>query len=367
MIDSGTTTPDTHLTDASITTGDAPADMFVPRGFVRRLDITDVLVAGGPHTDFPLLVSTTQAWLMHTTSGGDVAHLQGFDVWFSLDQAGTMRLSHESELYNPMTGGFVAWVKIPSLTASTALYIHYGDPAIATSQENVADVWSNNYRMVYHLDGGGDSTATTTAVGTAFVVQGRVAEGREFDGTQSINIGSPAGIDNVFAAGGTAEAWFNAQTFGGGSFGRIFDKSGTGGWSLFVDNVNQTNTLDFLHDSSGGSLLRGQWRVFANTITLNTWHHVAVTYNKASNANDPVIYIDGVVAGIVEEGAPGGTISSDADSALYTGNSPAGDRAFDGALDELRLSATIRTAGWIATQHANMVNPGAFLTFGSAL
>jgi hypothetical protein len=39
---------------------------------------------------------------------------------------------------------------------------------------------------------------------------------------------------------------------------------------------------------------------------------------------------------------------------------------FNGLLDELRISNTARSSGWIATEYNNQLNPGAFVNVGAA-
>ena len=131
----------------------------------RRIDITDAQVVGGPHADFPLLVSIAQPWLRGKAAGGCIAHASGFDIGFFADAAGTMRLAHEVEVYrsDANMGTLVAWVKVPSLSATSELFLRYGDPEITMSKENAAAVWSNGFSAVWHLSALGDSTANANA------------------------------------------------------------------------------------------------------------------------------------------------------------------------------------------------------------
>ena len=60
------------------------------------------------------------------------------------------------------------------------------------------------------------------------------------------------GIDDIFTGGGVLEAWFFADTFGGGGLGRLFDKNE---YALFIDNTNPmaANAVTFYHECSGGN------------------------------------------------------------------------------------------------------------------
>ena len=189
----------------------APATMKV----VRRVTIGTNKVTNGPHADFPMLVTAV------ITS----AHPMGFDIFFSSDQAGTQKLAHEIERYQ--ANALVAWVKVPSLTQATQIYLHYGDTTITTSQENKTAVWSASFAAVWHLQDVTDATNQNngTNSGTTAVAAGKIAGARSFNGAGNvITVGSDASIDDVFSGGGTAEAWFYATSWGQSGLGRIFDK-----------------------------------------------------------------------------------------------------------------------------------------------
>jgi len=50
----------------------------------------------------------------------------------------------------------------------------------------------------------------------------------------------------------------------------------------------------------------GIWNT-TNDISVNAWHHVAVTYSRSSTSNDPLIYIDGTSVAVTETVAPSGS------------------------------------------------------------
>jgi hypothetical protein len=368
--------------DAAI--ADGPPDSRPPDGpppvpiHTRRIDITDALVIGGPHTDFPLLVSITAPWLRPTSAGGDVASPSGFDLGFFADAAGTTRLAHEVEAYRSDAGNgngaLLAWVKVPSLAPTSELYLRYGDPAITASQESIPAVWSNGFAAVWHLGALGDSTANAnngTNGGTA-AIGGQIGEARNFDATNDfIAVGSGASIDDIFTGGGAIEAWFRASGFGEAQKGRILEKGDnstgeTSGWYLSVDNDNTTSAILFGHASTGGTRL-GAWNTPASSVTLNAWTHVAVVYDKSAAGNTPSIFINGAPLTLTSRSSPGGSMVSDAAHSARVGNRGAGDRTFNGRLDEVRLSRAARSPGWIATSYRNQLNPGAFYTVSDPL
>jgi hypothetical protein len=359
------------LPDAGVGSGSDASDGPKPGGpKVRQLDIDDTRVIGGPHAAFPLLVAITAPWLRTTASGGDVARTDGFDIWFSPDQAGNTKLPHELELYSPDAGTLIAWVRMPMLATDSVLYLHYGDPALSADPQNVPVVWSANFEAVFHLDAIADAAAKNTQLGSATsgAVTGAIDVAQLFDGADdNVDMGSATAIDDIFVDGGTVEAWFFAETFGEDVHGRIFDKGHTLGWSLWVNNNERAASLGFLHGTATATAGWGFWNTGTNSITLNAWHHVAVIYNKDSIANDAVFYIDGALATSVRIDTPSGSMLSDAANGLRAGNRAQLDRAFDGMLDELRLSSVVRSAGWIATGYQNQLQPATFVTVGPPL
>lgn len=362
-------------TDASMIDGmpdaaiDAMPDASPPSGFVRAIDLIDAQVSGGPHVDFPLLVGIqTQAWLRSATNGGDVARDDGFDIFFSSDQLGVTRLAFEVEAYDPVNGTLIAWVKVPALIAATIIYLHYGDSAITTSQEQVAQVWTAGYELVAHLEGGPDATGKNTLTGAGLLQANGIGLARDFDGDASnLGVGSQTAIDDVFLGGGSIEGWFFADTFGEGTLGRLFDKKATLGYALSVDNTNVSDGLTFFAGCTTGNLLAA-WAVASIPNATGAWHHVVVNYDSTTTANDPSFYVDGMLATSSQIDSCGGATVSDAAQELDIGNNgAAGTRGFDGRLDEMRASSVTRSADWILTQYRSHNDPTMFYTVGNPL
>jgi len=139
--------------------GDAAAAF--PNGYTYRrlITVTAAQVSGGPHTNFPVLVSTTLTDLKTTANGGKVTDAQGDDIIFTASD-GSTQLSHEVETYVASTGQLIAWVRVPSLAATSTIYIYYGNSAVTTFQGSVpGSVWDANFKGVWHLKEGTGVTA----------------------------------------------------------------------------------------------------------------------------------------------------------------------------------------------------------------
>ena len=123
------------------------------------IDANQVSGSGGSLPNFPVAVNLTDKDLRTVGNGGKVTDADGYDIIFrAYDSAtcggpSTCILDHEIERYDGLTGALVAWVRIPSLSQDndTVFTMHFGDPTIVTSQENVAGVWDPNSKAVWHL------------------------------------------------------------------------------------------------------------------------------------------------------------------------------------------------------------------------
>lgn len=168
-----------------------------------------------------------------------------------------------------------------------------------------------------------------------------------FDGNNDVlNSFDAAAFDDLFTGGGSLMAWIRPESYGEADFGRIFNKSltntGAGGWSWFLDGSGN-NRMRLIH---AHSTTFGDWVTPTNSIPLNAWRHVAVTYDKGAVGNDPIFYINGVAQTLTELAAPVGTATSDAPEPFTIGNLRPNDtiRAFFGRFADARVYDRILSA-----------------------
>jgi hypothetical protein len=370
---------------------------FQSFGYMKpiTIDRTKVGVTGTAPTtlsDFPLLINCADANLATTANGGHVTNANGYDIVFrSRDDAicggaGTApcQLDHEIEKYTATSGLLTAWVRLPSVNTNTAasdtiIWVYYGNPDVTSSMENKSGVWDHDtyYKLVTHMRDNPDTShvadstqnannGTKTGAGNpAVTTSGQISDAQTFNGTTSyINAGSAASIDNIFTSGGTAEAWIYPTGWGEGSYGRIYDKANTdtNGWAFYVNNIDVTGSLTFVHV---GSTNYSKWITAASTITLNSWNHVAVTFNKSNINNTPLVYINGQSKSLTKPQSATGSYATDASYSVYIGNNPGQTRTFAGRIDEAHLSTTTRSADWIITEYNNQSAPCSFYSSGS--
>jgi len=302
-----------------------------------KIDGDEVGGSSGYLTDFPVLVNLSGSWLQ-TAPDGNIAHPSGWDIIFrGLDDTtcnGTAPcdLDFEIETYDGSTGKLVAWVRVPQVYAGngdpandTVIYMYYGSACVTADPQNATGVWDSNYKGVWHL-----------------------AEkyGLDFDGANSY-------VDTGYKthhAQTTIEAWIYLEGWGEGwstyELGRVIDKRVSGDQTFVLYLYNDTTdagpdeNLRFERNFSGG--IAG-WATPDNSLALNNWYHIAVTYDDSDPVNEPAIYINGQPQSLTVLSTATGTANTNTDDYLI-GNRGAGDRNFDGIIDDLRIYSRILTS-----------------------
>jgi hypothetical protein len=184
-------------------------------------------------------------------------------------------------------------------------------------------------------------TGTIEIVGTGGIIEGNL-EGANvnvnldpvygnFNGsTSSINAGNPTMFDDIFNGAGSITAWVHPKGLGGGSSGRIFDKSK---WvlHLYTESNSVAKLRFFINEGDG------VWTTTNNVLPFNAWSHVAVVYDGSSTSNNPVIYINGVSVDVTEDDAPSAAIATEATSDLFIGNRSGADRGFNGYIMDAKI------------------------------
>jgi hypothetical protein len=145
-------------------------------------------------------------------------------------------------------------------------------------------------------------------------------------------------LADLSRTGVTVAGWIKPTSAGGGGKGRILHKTN---WMLYMGSAS---TVLFTADNWTTQFAQ---RTSTASITLNTWQHVAATWDGSQSGSAIHIYVNGVLAdGASVDGA--GTTVSDAAQALYLGNIPGSlTRGFDGTLDDVRVYNRVLTASEI--------------------
>jgi RHS repeat-associated protein len=321
-----------------------------------------------PNTDqinFPVLISGTYSYLATTANGGQVTNANGYDIIFTSDWAGTIPLPYERESYNPTTGAVIFWVQVPTLshTVDTVIYMFYGNSSVTTDQTNKTGVWDSHYKGVWHLPNGSTlSLADSTSNGNnatnngALAATGQFGGGMNTNGTTYATIGTPTSLANLAQGNATFSAWINTASGAGGRIIGKDDANGSKGWALVQNPSN--HKIEFVVVYGGTDLKITSSAALSNS----TWNYVTVTLVGNSSANGTAsIYLNGQF----DSTATGGTSGTGDDSSqtAYLANSTYGDQAgatLNGSADEFRVSNSIRSADWIATEYNNQHSPSSF-------
>jgi hypothetical protein len=231
---------------------------------------------------------------------------------------------------------FIVAIMLIFLFHSEALATNYCDSAVACWLFTDSDYSGGSGTTVDDLSpnsntgsfkGAGEPAWNTTNIN--FSTAGSLDNSVDFDGSNDvINAGSAASIDNVCNSGCTVIAFINIDSAGGGSAGRIFDKSNiSGGW---IFGTNATNTVFFQTQSNGP--VPQSWKVCAdNTLTAGAWTMLAATYTSSTKVSN--IYVNGSECSSYKTNQTGTlTPGDDSSNTLYIGNRSDSLRGFDGKM-----------------------------------
>ncbi len=337
--------------------------------YKRAITISHTNVAAA-QVNFPVEVSITDPTFETVANGGHVQQANGYDIVLTSDAAGANRLNWEVEKYDPVAGTWVAHVKIPSLsnTTDTVIYAFYGNPAITTNQATASAVWDANFTGVYHF-----ATITPTSVADSTSNANNALLNSQVVSSASGQIGSAASFAGASTAAhfeipaavlnsnqGTISLWLNTN------------QAAVAGQNWVTGaQIDSANEFHFIHwATSLNSTITGwvyngtDYRVdLSNTalaLPINTWQHVAYTWNKSTNTQ--VIYLNGAaVSTTTTSFTPYSPVSN-----FWVGSESSNPSySFGGLMDEVKFSNINRSASWIATEFANQSSPGTFVTLGS--
>lgn len=188
--------------------------------------------------------------------------------------------------------------------------------------------------------GNGNTGTITGAVKTI----GKIGQALDFNGSsQNVNAGSSSSLNvtgNI-----TITAWIKARSYGGGSKGRIVDRSAnTSGYDFQIENSAVSNGLTFIPDAANPV---DNITSLANAVSLGKWYFVAVTYDTATAK----IYVNGYLN---NSKSLSRAIPSIASRDFYIGYRSDGIRSFNGSLDEVRVYNRVLSA----TEIGKLYNAG---------
>jgi biopolymer transport protein ExbB len=231
------------------------------------------------------------------------------------------------ESFDAKTGLAAIWVAVPNLagSAQTKIYMYFGNKKSGVAPVS-GPVFDPLYKAIYHFGIGekvpaDDTSNRNDALSAVSVKAGWIGQGARFDGTAAEL--PPAVVANA-SQGFSFEAWVKPRdaaasgtVFAAGSFVVGLDKG-----QVYIE-------------TAPGS------RAVAPTALTGDWTYVAATISGSTIT----LYVNGL---------PAATLTSPqiqlANPSLA--GSPAQQGKFAGEIDEVRLSATARTAAYVKAAYA---------------
>jgi hypothetical protein len=336
----------------------------------KRIRIDYGKVAGGANlANYPLLINIAAdpnlVWV-GSAATGHIQSANGWDTYFTAAD-GVTPLDQQIESYAQATGAFITWVRVPVVyfSAYTYIYMYYGGSAAAPNP-SVNTVWDANYKAVFHLTGGSLADATATLPSNNGTNSGSTTNAATIIGS---GISFPAASTTKYAqmglngcnggsGNGSVELWaystaFTASTY---YFGQTTLPAYADRIQIYIGATSGANGILYLGMGSNHNL-----NTNVATINPNKWYHIVLTWaTTGAGVGNYTIYVNGVSAATGVYAAFSaintyGDLGNDGDPAQRT-------EQMTGSVDELRVSTTTRTAGWVTTCYNNENSPSTFYT-----
>lgn len=338
-------------------TTNAPADWF-DTSFKQRVSITvNNLQVPTTQTNFPFLFNSTVTELI-----GNVQSL-GQDIRFADENK--KELSYEIQSFDDSTGEIIAWVKFPSISDGSKIFMYFDNPN-ATDNQNPPAVWSNGFLAVYHMIQSGNPTDslgnfdTTLGLGVNSPnAAGQIGQAKSFTGTFLSSYLIPASLEftgNNITVSAWATALFPTTSVGRSIIAERFGGNGTVKFAIGFNDSGVGQTFAGFFDTGFG------WERANNPSAFDTaMHYWAGTYDGINLK----YYLDSLLIATTPttENLPMG--SNGWNIGHRWDNETNANFAWGGIVDEVRVANVTRDSDWITTEHNNQVAPATFYAIGA--
>lgn len=266
-------------------------------------------------------------------------------------------IDYEIDYWNT-TGVSPVTYNVSTLSSSSAtIYsIYYGNSSVSDAQ-NPSGVWDSDFVGRYDMHSEGttlpDSTnnnnLTKSYSDDPEILTGAIGMATNYDGGSPTDgaTNSSGGPWPAETANMTYEMYVYANAIS--QYDRFFARAGdgTGGTILAVDTGG---IINYIVDDSGGVRVKTS----SYTLSATTWTYLAATRESTTY----LIYGDGVS----QSTAAGADWFVNTNNATSIGAQITSHTAFDGMIDEFRVSRIARPAAWINTTYYSLTNQ--MITYG---
>lgn len=377
----------------------APASAQGTFAYRKTITVLAGGLAGGPHLNFPLLVSLPNdaSLLARVAAGGrDIMFRGEDDTTCGGPGTSPCLLSHEIEFWDGATGTLVAWVRVPSVNVNTVIYMYYGNAQIAAPTQAPAAVWDTGYVGVWHFGETGSGALNEYRDSGAFANHGRGGKGvpaavparvngqvgfaQNFsngDGTYNFVDAGSDGTLNISGNQIALQAWVRhnivVNTAHGtppatsAPYGLLTHKGWADGYSLWLMGDDAQCPGSDTKPCVVFNLPGRSYSLHTNMTagpTAGAWHHIVGTYDGTTMT----VYQDGVVVATLAKTGPIAPSSAEPDVYIGQGDLPenvAWSGQFEGDIDEVRVSRVTRSANWFLTEYRNQSAPASFYSLGA--
>ena len=343
----------------------------------RQFTIDHTKAGTADSTNFTVLLSGTYAEFATTANGGKVRNTVTCgvasitcpaDLIFTSDSLCQTLLPWEIESYSVTTGQIIAWVRVPTLSASsnTLIYGCAGNAAVTTFQGGATGgAYDSSYKCVYHFDSSPNDSSTggnnLVPANSPTVVTGQIGQAAAFNGTNQdaeASAFSWTGSSAVTVSFWNYVASANVQT----SFAFTVGNSAATDPGRFAASVPWNDSKvywDYGYGSNGGG-----GRVSTSYAKYeDAWTYVTLVSTGSGNTFQ-AIYLNGVLASSTAASVAS-IVTGDLIVGAYPWASQYGPPYEKGDIDEFRIANVVRSASWILAEYNNQESPSTFVTAGA--
>ncbi|MEI7833536.1 MAG: LamG domain-containing protein [bacterium] len=248
---------------------------------------------------------------------------------------------------DPATGIYTPPATLPGTPSVTVTATPTSGTA-STTTITLTAVVDTSLVGYWNFDGSGASTNWSGAAGPLATLSGSVftSTAGEFHAGQAIKNTAASNMAS-FTNPADMPQW--TISF----WGRYVDLSLVAGGVVTPRFIDANGTLVYPNGNNKalyfacGYTTGRQFKTIDNTVTPGTMQHFVITWDSSSLSTTPICYVNGVSVAVSQDVAGSGTRLSNA-GAWTLLNRPAGDRAMNGSIDDLRIFNRILTPTEVA-------------------